>query len=86
MVGFVDHPFVDFVHYAQHVPFLTKASDVLQFFSSKHFPQRIVGRVDNDGFGVLIEFGRQFLFQQNPIRGMAGTFLVFLEWKPIINW
>ena len=56
LVGLIGHPLIDFIHYAKDIPFLAETSNILQFFLSKNFAQRIIGSVDNDGFGFLAKF------------------------------
>ena len=85
LVGLIGHPLIDFIHYAKDIPFLAETSNILQFFLSKNFAQRIIGSVDNDGFGFLAKFRSQLLLYQNPIRGMVAFFFTFLIGNMTMN-
>src|ERR1700722_8475182 len=59
--------FVDFVRDRQHVELDAQIANQFQFRSREHLSRRVVGRVNDDGLGVLVECRPQFFLIEGPL-------------------
>ena len=63
----VNNVLVDFIGNAISVPAHTEVADEFEFRAGEYLARGIVGRVENDGFGVRAEGGGQFFFVEGPV-------------------
>ena len=59
--------FVNLVGDGVAVPFLTKSGYSFEFAAGKHLSGRIVGRIDDNGFGFFVESSGQFILIEMPV-------------------
>ena len=64
----VKNVLVDFVGDRQNVPLLAEPGDDFEFLRDENLAGRIVRRIDNDGFGLVVECRGQFRFIERPVR------------------
>ncbi len=68
----IDDVLVDLVGDGQYVELLAQSSNALQFIAGEHAPCRIVGRVDDDGFGSRAKRLPQPFYVHPEVRRFQG--------------
>ena len=71
----VENVLVDFVGDGEHVVLDAEVADELEFLPAEHLAGRVIGRVQDDGLGVVLEGLAKFDFVERPlgIRGLRRT-------------
>ena len=63
----INDVFVDFVRDGKNVPFPAKIGDDLKLFAAEDLSSRVVRRINNDSFRLVIERRGKLLFVERPI-------------------